>query len=384
MLELPTSRPGDVNRHRHHTSDIARVVGDFRPDIVDVHEEPFSSVGRQWLAATPSDIPIVMYTAQNIDKRFPPPFALYERAAYQRVAALYPCSTQAASVARGKGFAGLIEVLPLGYDDRTFVPGSQSFEKDEIVLALVGRLVPEKGVTDAVRILAGVHAARPARLVIIGRGPEERAARMLAASLSVADRLEIAPWQSATELAATYRSAHVVLVPSSPTTTWVEQFGRVIVEAQASGAVVAGYASGSIPEIAGQAAVLTEVGDVSQLTERIVRLAADADDFACRRAKGITQSTTRTWARVAELQADLYRRVAAGDTGHLELPRSPQKRRVAAQAEFGATAATTAGTRPFALPLLRRGGMVASALATALDGTVELAARLSKDRPALS
>ena len=97
-------RPGDVNRHGYTDSHaLARLVRDLAPDLLDVHEEPFSVAARQWLAAAPPDLPIVMYTAQNVDKRFPPPFAQYERAAHRRVAALYPCSGQAASVARGKG-----------------------------------------------------------------------------------------------------------------------------------------------------------------------------------------------------------------------------------------------------------------------------------------
>jgi len=381
VIELPITRSGDVNRHAYRDSHALRLlIEDLRPDVLDVHEEPFSIASRQWLAAAPVEMPIVMYTAQNVDKRFPPPFAGYERDAYRRVAALYPCSAQAASVARGKGFDGLIEVLPLGYDEAAFAPGSQSLDDDEIVLAFIGRLVPEKGVTDAVRVLAGVQSARPARLVIMGRGPEERAARAVAAGLGVADRVQLAPWQSTAELAAVYREAHVVLVPSRPTATWVEQFGRVIVEAQASGAVVAGYASGSIPEVAGPAAILTEIGAVSQLTERIVELGLHPADFAQRREQGIAQSATRTWTRVAERQADLYRHVAADEVERVELPRSPRKRRAAARAEFGATASTTAGDRPFALPLLRRGGTATSALARALDGTAELAAWVRKTR----
>ena len=381
IVELPVARPGDVNRHAYTSpATLSLLIEDVRPDVLDLHEEPFSIASRQWQAAAPVELPIVMYTAQNVDKRFPPPFARYERNAYRRVAALYPCSAQAASVARGKGFDGLIDVLPLGYDEAAFAPGSQSFDDDEIVLAFFGRLVPEKGVTDAVRILAGVHSARPARLVIMGRGPEERAARAVAVGLGVADRVQLAPWQSTAELAAMYREAHVVLVPSRPTATWVEQFGRVIVEAQASGAVVAGYATGSIPEVAGAAAILTEVGAVSQLTDRIVELAVQSVDFAQRREQGIAQSATRTWTRVAERQADLYRHVAAGEIERVELPPSPRKRRAAARAEFGATASTTAGTRPFALPPLRRGGTATSALARALDGTAELAAWVRKTR----
>src|SRR6202043_4225790 len=95
----------------------ANLIAELKPNILDVHEEPFSVAARQWLAAAPADLPVVMYTAQNVDKRFPPPFAQYERAAHRRIVALYPCSAQAAAVARGKGFAGFIDVLPLGYDD---------------------------------------------------------------------------------------------------------------------------------------------------------------------------------------------------------------------------------------------------------------------------
>ena len=377
IIELSVERAADVNRHRYSATDkLKSLIRELKPDVLDLHEEPFSGVTRQWLAAAPSDLPVVMYTAQNVDKRFPPPFAQYERAAHRRVVALYPCSAQAAAVARGKGFAGLIDVLPLGYDDTVFAPGVQSLEDDEIVLALFGRLVPEKGLTDAVRILARLNSVRPARLILSGDGPEEAPARALARNLGVADRLEILPWRATAELAATYRKAHFVLVPSRPTETWVEQFGRVIVEAQASGAVVAGYSSGSIPEVAGKAAVLTNVGATSELADRIGQIATDAADFADRRGEGVALSTTRTWGHVAERHAQLYRRVAARETPGVKLPRSPQGRRAAAQAEYGSTAATIAGIRPFALPLLRRGGAAVSVLARAVDTAAELRASI--------
>jgi len=377
-VELPVRRSGDVNRHAYTDSSLlARLLRDLAPDVLDIHEEPFSVAARQWVAAAPPDLPVVMYTAQNIDKRFPPPYAPYEYWAHRRVAALYPCSAQAASVARGKGFAGLIDVLPLGYDESVFFPGTQAPDDEEIVLGLFGRLVPEKGITDAVEILARVNRVRPARLVIVGRGPEEGLARNRARALGLADRLDLLPWQSASELAQTYRRTHVVLVPSRPTTTWVEQFGRVIVEAQASGSVVAGYASGAIPEVAGESAILTGVGAVAELGEGVAALVSEPADYARRRAQGIELSSFQTWNEVAARQVDLYHRVAAGDIPRLELPRSPRRRRQFAQTEFGPAAPTTAGARPFALPILRRGGMVAAPVAGALDVTAELSARVT-------
>lgn len=378
VIELGVRRVDDVNRHVYgdHRA-MRRVLEEIQPDLVDIHEEPFSVVARQWLRALPADLPIVMYTAQNIDKRYPPPFWGYERSAHRRVAAFYPCSRQAASVLRGKGFAGGIEVLPLGYDPAMFTPGSQALDADEVILMLVGRLIPEKGVEDAIRALRRVHAVRPARLVVSGTGPDEIPARRLAASLGVTDRVEFRGWQSGPELASDYRAAHVLLVPSRPTTV-AEQFGRVIIEAQASGVVVAGYACGAIPEVAGDAAIVVPVGDLEELCERVERLVVDPADFAQRRVAGGVQAGMRTWSAVAARQLALYRRAYTHSPEVLALPTSPRRRRVLAHAEFGATASTPGGARPFALLVLRDGGRLSRAFANVIDAIAELASRLSR------
>jgi glycosyltransferase involved in cell wall biosynthesis len=376
IVELPISRAGDVNRHEYKSSDaLRRTIAACEPDVLDIHEEPFSRASKQWLAAAPIDLPVVMYTAQNVDKRYPPPFAQYERRTYRRVAGLYPCSQQAASVARGKGFDGLIEVLPLGYDDSVFYPGAQSLDDEEILLGLIGRLVPEKGVLSAVQVLARVNATRPARLLVVGRGPEEARALDLAKALGVADRVELLGWRVGDDLAATYRAVHVVLVPSHPTQTWVEQFGRVIIEAQASGAVVAAYASGAIPEVAGDAAILTDVGDAELLADRVVDLLTTPASFARMRDRGIESRRDCTWASIAQRQTGLYRRVVTSKGRARTIRRSPKQQRAIARAEFGPTAATATGTRPFALPILREGGLVAATLARLLDESTELGAR---------
>jgi hypothetical protein len=214
--------------------------------------------------------------------------------------------------------------------------------------------------------------------VLVGSGPEEASARALAASLGVADRVEIQPWRAASEVAEIYRLAHVVLVPSVPTETWTEQFGRVIVEGHASGAVVAGYASGTIPEVSAGVAAVVEPGDRDALGDGVLTLTRDPELWADFRARGVELSRTRTWARVAERQAELYCRVAAGEAARHRLPRSPRGRRRAARAEFGPTAPLRAGVRPFAVPLLRRRGVFSAALGSLIDAGSEFAARLPR------
>nr|WP_231134661.1 glycosyltransferase [Motilibacter deserti] len=372
VVELPVTRPGDVNRHRYDVPEhrLRGLLRDVAPDVVDIHEEPVSAVAAQLLPLVPERTPVCMYTAQNLDKRFPPPFARWERRALARADGLYPCSAQAAAVARGKGYSGRVEVLPLGYDDRALSPGSQALGKgQERVLALVGRLVPEKGVVDAVEVLARLHARHPTRLVLMGSGPEEATARARAQALGVADRLEVRPWAGTEALAQVYRSAHVVLLPSLSTPRWVEQFGRVIVEAHASGAVVAGYATGSIPEVAAGLGLLVPAGDVPALAASVEALLDDPPAWEKLRAEGIALAATRTWPRVAEGMLRLYEQVRS--TGHVprSLPVATPLTRSRAVAEFGEPATAGGMARPFALPVLRSSPAAARVLGGLADAT---------------
>lgn len=356
-----------MNRHAYRDpAGLARLLQRVAPDVVDLHEEPFSLATRQWLSAVQPSTPLVVYTAQNIDKRFPFPFSSYERRALTRASGLYPCSHQAAAVARGKGFAGPIEVIPLGYEAEFFKPGSQTLDDPELIFGLFGRLIPEKGIRDAVHVVERVNRTREARLILGGEGPEAAAALDLAARLGLSGRVEVTPWGSPQVVADLLQTAHVLLVPSKSTATWVEQFGRVIVEAQASGAVVAGYASGSIPEAAGAAGCIAPEGRIDLLSEKVLELISTPGTWANRRDKGLELAKDRSWDRVAARQIDLYQRVLAGSPSVASFRDGRLRRRMARQ-EFGAPATTTAGDRPFAFPPLRNGGWFPRLFGQAID-----------------
>lgn len=144
------------------------------------------------------------------------------------------------------------EPLPVGYA----TPSSHLAprrSKSLLRLALVGRMVLDKGVHDAVEVLAALaNRGVNAELTLTGSGPATTSVLGLARKLDVAGRVQHIPWLDPPGLADLYRRTDVVLAPSRSTPTWVEQFGRMIVQTQACGCVVAGYVSGSIPEVGGE------------------------------------------------------------------------------------------------------------------------------------
>ena len=282
-------------------------------------------------------------------------------AAHRRVAALYPCSRQAAAVARGKGFDGLIEVSLSG-STRLFTPGT-SRSTTRSSRSLLGRLVPEKG---GLRRRARPRRAEPkqARRAAARRlGPEERpCARARSKPSASATASRCSRGRSVADVARDMPVAHVLLVPSTPTTTWTEQFGRVIVEAQASGAVVAGYATGSIPEVAGSRRACLG-GDMSPLSQRSVRVLTPPRRV-CR------ASSTAASTSVARGHGLALERVTPGCTNGSQRsfrrsqssgsPRSPDAARAA---EFGETAPTWPATVRLRCHYLRAGGPISAALA---------------------
>lgn len=349
VVQLPVARAGDVIRHRYvDPAAVVEVIDRVRPDVVDLHEEMYSSVVHQVLSRLDTRYTAVGYAAQNIDKRLPPPFSWRERQALARVAGMYPCSRQAASVAVGKGFGGAVRVLPLAASP-LIVPGCQPPPTDLVRLLLVGRLVPEKGVRDAVLVLASVRARCRARLVLVGSGPEAGPAQTLAASLGVAGDMEVRPWASAGELARLYGQAHVLLAPSSATRTWAEQFGRVVVEAQAAGAVTVAYGSGALPDVVGDAGLLVPEGDVAAMAHAVRCLHANPREWRRLRDRALAAASGRTWDVVAQGQLALYQQVCAGAASAPAV----RPRRALATARYGPPAPVAGGGRPFALPALR-------------------------------
>ncbi|NTV39123.1 MAG: glycosyltransferase family 4 protein, partial [Demequinaceae bacterium] len=135
---------------------IWRALGEG-PDLIDLHEEPNSLAVAEvlllrWLRR--SRAPYLLYSAQNLDKRFPVPFRWFERRALRGAGAAYVCNRDAAGILMRKGLAGPAVYIPLGVDIDLFAPAPREAPKAGLVIGYVGRLERHKGVDVLMRAVA--------------------------------------------------------------------------------------------------------------------------------------------------------------------------------------------------------------------------------------
>jgi glycosyltransferase involved in cell wall biosynthesis len=274
-------------------------------DVIDVHEEPASLAHLEvrllvWLARQRS-APMLCYGAQNIDKRFPVPFRWFERSALRRCAGVYVCNLAAGNIYRRKGFTGLVRHIGLGVDIERFTPGaSKSLSRTGLRVGYVGRLEEHKGVQVVLEALSGTDH----ELHIYGSGPYEPQLRTLAAKTPTQAYFHV-PCPS-DQLPNTYRSFDLLVMPSQDRRNWMEQFGRVAVEAMACGVPVVASRSGSLPEVVGDAGMLIQPDDVRAWRKAIDDLAADPEHRARLATAGPHRAAQFSWSAIATQHHDLY------------------------------------------------------------------------------
>jgi len=262
-----------------------------------------------------STAPYLLYSAQNIRKRYPLPFRWFERPALANAHAVYVCNDEAGEIVREKGLAGTARYLPLGVRLELFSPAEREApaQRAAKTIGYVGRLEAHKGVHVLLETVAR-HADW--RLEVTGDGPQRGELEALARRLGIADRVAFLGFASGAELADRYRALDVVAVPSLPTPGWLEQFCRVAVEAMACGVPVVGSASGAIPTVLGDAGLTAAPGDVDAWDERLAQ-ALEPKAWRMLRDRGLARAGRFSWASVAREQRDLYDEL---------LPQAPPRR----------------------------------------------------------
>ncbi len=174
----------------------------------------------------------------------------------------------------------------------------------------VGDLHARRNVDVAVRALARLRAQSSAlasvRIVLAGvdRGAGAALRTLGGSGADGLDLVQILDQTSEDELLALYRGASALVYPSR-----YEGFGLPILEAMACGTPVIASRRASIPEVAGDAAILLDPDDDTGWAQAIETVLHAGNPAAARlRDAGLRRASAFSWRRTAEATVAVYRR----------------------------------------------------------------------------
>jgi glycosyltransferase involved in cell wall biosynthesis len=249
ILPIWFPRAGKMSWYLHLYPGLRRLLREIDPDVIHLWEEPWSVVALQ-ARFLKGRAAMVLEVDQNILKRLPPPFEAIRKQVLRHTDHILSRTPDATAVVRARGYSGPATSIGYGVDLSTFYPEPQPPARSDFRIGYVGRLIEEKGLDDALDAMA--KAATPVSLAIMGEGPYERTLRQRIDQLGLAGRVTFQGWGPPKEVAAFLRSLDAMVLLTRTTNSVREQFGRVIVEAQACGVPVIGSHSGAIPNVVGE------------------------------------------------------------------------------------------------------------------------------------
>ena len=208
-----------------------------------------------------------------------------------------------------------IDVVPLGVGEQ-FRPPTEAaiavarsrYKLPESFFLYVGTLEPRKNLASLVRAWDSVAGEIPEGLAIAGR-TGWKTEEMLAAigHAKHRDRIHLPGFIEEEDLAAAIGAARAFVWPSL-----FEGFGLPVLEAMACGTPALTSNSSSLPEVAGDAALLVDPESEEAIAGGLKRLSRDDVLRARLSAAGLSRAAEFTWARTAEMTLKVYGHVVRG------------------------------------------------------------------------
>ena len=196
-------------------------------------------------------------------------------------------------------------VAPMPVATALFSPGGK---REKGRLLFVGRLNAQKGLEHLLHALAETHGVT--RLDVVGDGPARATLESVAAERRVADRVRWHGQLKQTEIAALYRKATALVVPSTD-----EGLGMVAIEALLCETPVIAFDSGGLRDIIqhGKTGLLVALDDRTALAQAVDSL-MDNETRACDLGKAGRLYALASFApeSCARKYADIYRKLAGG------------------------------------------------------------------------
>jgi glycosyltransferase involved in cell wall biosynthesis len=182
-------------------------------------------------------------------------------------------------------------------------------------IVFVGWVTGEKGVFEALEVLADVRTRHPsATLTVVGGGRDLDTFSLDVERRGLTDAVQITGWLGHDDVQRTLRESDVFLFPSH-----FEGLPNAVIEAMAAGLPVVATRVGGVPDLIrpGENGFLVDVGDVAGMTKRIDELLAEPDrarEIGRRGRETVLEQCDieRVWPRFADVLRTAATRAGRG------------------------------------------------------------------------
>ena len=312
-----------VNRFRDYPRWLAAHARDF--DVLHVLDHSYAHVARVLppgrIVVTCHDVDaFAPFTGSRSSSKLPRWLARRVLSGLQR-ATVIVCVTEATRrdlVRHELVDAHRLAVIPNGVDPLCGAPPEREAELaaaalvgpgEGVDLLHVGSTIPRKRIDVLLAVAARVARVDPAVRVLRVGGPLTADQQQLASSFGLNERIVSLPFVDRRVLAAVYRHASLVLLPSER-----EGFGLPVVEALAAGTPAVVSDIPALREVGGGAVSYCPVANTAAWADTILDLLTERsgspEDWARRVEAGRQHASRWSWPAVAVQLADVYRRVA--------------------------------------------------------------------------
>jgi len=178
-------------------------------------------------------------------------------------------------------------------------------KEEEFILTHISNFRKVKRVEDVINIFDIVSAAVPAKLLMIGDGPERLKAEQLCRKLGLCDKVKFLGKLKVIEKMLAI--SDVFILPSD-----TESFGLVALEAMASKVAVISTNTGGLPEvnIDGKTGYLSEVGDVNKMAKDTLSLLKDKEKLNAFKANALAHAYTFDLPKILPQYEAIYQELS--------------------------------------------------------------------------
>lgn len=175
---------------------------------------------------------------------------------------------------------------------------------NEVIVTHVSNFRPVKRVMDVVETFAKIRAEMPAKLMMVGDGPDRLTAESRCHELGISD--DVVFYGKTNEVSKILCYSDLMLLPSQ-----TESFGLAALEAMVAATPVISSNTGGLPEvnIHGETGYLTNVGDVELMAKLAITLLSDKELLVKLKQQAYTHACSFDVEKIVPKYEELYQKV---------------------------------------------------------------------------